>query len=177
MRRLLLALAAVLAVLAPSTSAWAHAQLVASVPTRDATLAEAPSVVTLEFNERLNPDFTTIVVSDAAQQRLPASDVVVDDVRGRVTLTGPPANGTFTVAYRVVSVDGHTVQGSYPYTVADPDLPAASASAVAAAPDADEATGGVPAGVLAGLGATGALLVAVTALLYVSGRRRAAAGS
>lgn len=171
MRKALLALAALLAVLAPGTPAWAHVQLVAADPVKDATLAKAPTAVTLTFSERLNPDFATIVVSDAAGRRVPASAPAVAAEVATVTLTPPPANGAHTVAYRVVSVDGHTVQGSYRLTVADPALPAAvpvrsaGAPAPAAAPPAD--SGGLPTGALIALGALGVLL-AVGALVLVS---------
>lgn len=175
MRKALLALAAVLAVLLPGTPAWAHAQLVSADPAKDATLPTAPTAVTLTFSERLNPDFTTIVVSDAAKQRVPASAPAVDAAAGSVTLTQALNNGSYTVAYRVVSVDGHTVQGSYAFTVKDPAKPAAApppASApAAAAPSAD--SGGIPSGVLIGLGAAGVLLAAA-AYLFLGGRRRAA---
>jgi hypothetical protein len=81
------------------------------------------------------------------------------------------ANGPYTVAYRVVSVDGHTVQGSYTFTVADPDLPAAAAAPVPTA--GSPAAGGVPAGVLIGLAALGTVLAAIAISLVVSGRRQA----
>lgn len=169
MRKALVALAAMLAVLVPGAPAWAHARLLSADPAKDATLAKAPTTVTLTFSARLNPDFATIVVSDAAGRRIPASAPAVDAGVATVTLTPPLTNGLHTVAYRVVSVDGHTVQGSYPVTLADPALPAAGASAPTAAPPAD--SGGIPTGLLIAPAALG-----VIALLgYVVGRRRAAA--
>jgi len=165
-------LAAIVAVLTPGAPAWAHAQLLAADPAKDATLARAPAAVTLTFSARLNPDFATIVVSDAAGRRIPASAPAVDAAVASVTLTPPLANGLHTVAYRVVSVDGHTVQGSYTVTLADPALQAAapSPSAGVSAPPTD--SGGLPAGALAALGV---LLAALTLLGYAVGRRRAAA--
>lgn len=178
MRRALLALAAVLAVLAPGTPAWAHVQLLSADPAKDATLTRAPTAVTLTFTERLNPDFTTIVVSDPAGRRLPAAAPAVEAATATVTLTPPPANGRHTVAYRVVSVDGHTVQGSYTVTLADPALPAAvlapTAGASAPAAASPAGSGGVPAGVLIAVAGLGVIL-AVVALLAYAGRRRAAA--
>ncbi|WP_433729508.1 copper resistance CopC family protein [Actinoplanes sp. CA-051413] len=168
MRKLMLTFAAFAAVLLPGSPAWAHAELTASAPARDATLAAAPTSVTVTFSEHLNPEFTTIVVSDSARQRLAASAPVVDAGSGTVTLSPPPGNGTYTVAYRVVSVDGHTAQGSYAFTVADPALPPAPTTAPAvAAPPVD--SGGTSTALLIGLGV---LAVAITILLYVSWRRR-----
>ncbi|GIE28691.1 hypothetical protein Ait01nite_017360 [Actinoplanes italicus] len=173
MKRLAAVIAAVLAVTAPGTPAWAHAQLMFADPAKDLTLTVAPAAVTLGFNERLRPDFTTIVVSDPARQRVAASPAVVDDKRVTLTLTGTWSNGTYTVAYRVVSVDGHTVQGSYPFTLADPNLPPAvpAPPSAAAAPASGGEDGGSN-GPLIGVGAGTVLLAALGAGLYLSGRRR-----
>lgn len=176
MKRVLLVVAALLAVLVPGTPAWAHAALVSSDPAKDASLSTAPTAVTLVFSQKINPDFATIVLSDAAAQRIPASTPAVDEVNGTITVGQPLGNGVYTVAYRVVSIDGHTVQGSYTFTVADPALPAAAPagrpSGAAAAPPA-AASGGVSAAVLIAMGAVGVLLAAVAGYLVVSGRRRA----
>ena len=176
MRKLLLALAVIVAVLLPGAPAWAHAQLVSADPAKDATLTKAPASVTLTFSERLNPDFTTIVVSDTGQQRIPASAPTVTAAAGSVTLSQPLGNGSYTVAYRVVSVDGHTVQGSYTFTVTDPALPAAvpASSAPGTAAASPAGSGGIPAAVLIGLGAGGAVLALIAAFLFVTARRRAA---
>lgn len=129
-RRLVVALAAVLAALVPGAPAWAHNSLVEAVPAKNATLTEAPATVKLSFLQKLDPEFTTIVVSDAAQQKVPADPPKVANKTGTLTLTAPLANGDYTVAYQVVSTDGHTVKGSYKFTVAA----AAAAPSSAAAP-------------------------------------------
>ncbi|MCO8269272.1 copper resistance protein CopC [Actinoplanes sp. TRM 88003] len=173
MRRVLITLAAILAVLAPPAPAWAHAKLLSADPAQSATLAKAPTSVTLTFNEELNPDFTTVVLSDAAQQRLPLAVPAVEATKARVAIDQPIGNGTYLLAYRVVSQDGHTVQGSYTFTVADPALPPAAvvaAPSAAAAPPAG--SGRIPTGVLIGLGALGIFLAAVAAYFFASGRRR-----
>jgi hypothetical protein len=169
-------LAVVLTVLVSGSPAWAHTQLLSADPATDATLATAPTTVTLVFSERLNPDFTTIVVSDAAKQRIPASAPAIERSTGTLTLGRQLGNGTYTVAYRVVSNDGHTVQGSYAFTVADPALPSAATvvQPAAAEPETSRRPGGIPTVVLIGLAVLGVVLAAVAAWLYLSGRRRTA---
>jgi methionine-rich copper-binding protein CopC len=174
-------------VLVPASPALAHNQLVSATPARDATLRKAPTAVTLGFLQRLDPEFTTVVVSDAGKRRVPSSEPAVKAKTAAVKLEQPLGNGDYTVAYRVVSVDGHTVQGSYTFTVADPaPPPAASPSAVPSPATAPSATvtpvalaapadPGVPAGVLAGIGAAGVLVAGTAIFLYVSRRRRNAA--
>ncbi|MEV4754447.1 copper resistance CopC family protein [Micromonospora sp. NPDC049559] len=86
----------------------------------------------------------TIVVTDPARRPVAAGAPAVTGTRGTVALGRLPGNGTYTVAYRVVSVDGHPVQGSYPFTLAVPDAPAAPVAAVTP-PGAGRADG-TPAG-------------------------------
>jgi methionine-rich copper-binding protein CopC len=173
MRRLLLAFAVLLAVLAPAAPAWAHNELIGSTPADGATLTRAPATISLRFLQRLNPRFTTIVVSDAARRRVPAGAPVVDGGTGTITLEPAPGNGVYTVAYRIVSVDGHTVQGDYDFTVADPSLPPASLPASAPPVTAAAERGsGLPIGVLAGAGVVVVLLAGLA--IYFLRRRPAA---
>ena len=190
-RKLLLVVAAVGVVLVPASPALAHNQLVSAKPDRNATLRKAPTEIRLAFLQRLDPKFTTVVVSDADKRPLPSAKPTVKAKTAQLKLDQPPENGKYTVAYRVVSVDGHTVDGSYTFTVAGP-APAsaaapsavASADGPAAAPSAAATTlAAVPAsddsamsnGLLAGLGAVVLVLAAVVIFLYVSRRRRTAA--
>ncbi|MEV0003694.1 copper resistance CopC family protein [Micromonospora sp. NPDC050980] len=184
--RAVAALAAALTalLLAPATPAAAHNALQSATPAQDARLTTAPTSVTLRFLQRLNPEFTTIVLSDADRRKVATGAPAVDGTAGTVTVDRPLANGTYTVAYRVVSADGHPVQGSYRFTVADPAAPTAStaaeptaagasadadgaASPVSAAGDLDD---GPPVALVAG-GLVAALAVAGAALLLLRRRR------
>ncbi|MEU9512353.1 copper resistance protein CopC [Micromonospora sp. NPDC048169] len=175
--------------LVPATPAAAHNSLQEATPARDARLTSAPTQVTLRFMQRLNPAFTTITLSDAGRRAVPTGAPAVDGVTGTVTIDEPLVNGTYTVAYRVVSRDGHPVQGSYRFTVADPAAPEPSAPASAAAsastgadtsagagePDASgtrSGDDGPPVALLAG-GAVAGLLVVTGIVLLVVRRARA----
>lgn len=122
--------AAVAVLLLPAAPASAHNSLRSASPARGDRLVTAPSEVTLEFLEALKPAFTTIVLSDGAGRQMPAGEpVVVTGSKATLPITGTLPNGSYTVAYRVVSADGHPVQGSYGFTIADPAAPAAPAAA------------------------------------------------
>ena len=119
-RRLRAAVAAMLAaaVLAPDLG-LAHAFLVKAAPAARATLARAPDRVQLWFNERLEPAYSSISVWDAAGAKVDggAGAVSAEDPR-RLDLTLPPlAPGRYMVRFRVLSVDGHVVESSVPFTV------------------------------------------------------------
>ncbi|MFG1867261.1 copper resistance CopC family protein [Micromonospora arborensis] len=176
-RVLVAVLAILVALLVPAGPAWAHNSLRSASPAKDSTLPSAPTELTLEFMQRLDPTFTTIVLTDAAKRKIPTGDPVVAGARSTVRVSDTLPNGTYTVAYRVVSADGHPVQGSYPFTVADPSATAAPTSAAAqgaspSAAAAAEPDRGPGAGVLVGGGALAALAVVATSLLWRRSARR-----
>ncbi|WP_329010670.1 copper resistance protein CopC [Micromonospora rifamycinica] len=169
-------LAAGLALLVAATPARAHNSLTSASPAREATLPSAPTEITLEFLARLDPAFTTIVLTDGTKRRVPTGDPVVTGTKSTVQLTDTLPNGTYTVAYRVVSADGHPVQGSYPFTVADP-AGAAAPTAVPTTGPASPAVAAVTAGGGGGRGtvlgvAGGAAVVLILAVGVLRWRRR-----
>ncbi|WP_431897909.1 copper resistance CopC family protein [Micromonospora haikouensis] len=133
------ALAALAVLVAPAAPAAAHNSLASATPAADARLATPPSEITVRFLQKLNPELTTVVLSDAARRVVPTGVPVVAGTRATVTVAEPLPDGTYTVAYRVVSTDGHPVQGSYRFTVADPA--ATAAAPVSPPPTAAPASG------------------------------------
>lgn len=112
---MLLAIAAT----ALAETAGAHAFLVKSVPARRATLLRPPTRVELWFNERLEPAYSTASVTDAGGKRVDSGDVKVGPEDLKLLSVSLPtlAPGTYTVRFRVLSVDGHVVESEYPFTV------------------------------------------------------------
>jgi methionine-rich copper-binding protein CopC len=110
-----------LLVLAPVLG-WAHAYLVKSSPARRAVLVRPPTEVQLWFNERLEAAFSKLTVVDATGRQVDTGAVRVgpDDPK-RLSVGVPPlAPGTYTVRYRVLSVDGHIVESDFPFTIREP---------------------------------------------------------
>jgi hypothetical protein len=104
--------------LAPAL-AWGHAALVRSTPAPRATLARAPGRVRLWFNERLEPAFARVSVWDGQGRQVDRQDVLVGPEDPKALSVGIPTlgPGPYTVKYRVLSVDGHVVEGSFRFTV------------------------------------------------------------
>ncbi len=121
--RLPIASALALALSALPPAALAHAVLVKAQPAGRATLTRAPERVQLWFNERLEPAYSTVSVWDAAGARVDAGNgaVSAEDPR-RLEVSLPAlAAGRYVVRFRVLSVDGHIVDSSLPFTIkADP---------------------------------------------------------
>lgn len=126
-----LLVALTLLVAGPAPAAWAHADLASSIPADGEQLDAPPDDVLLTFNEDLLADTVVVSVEDSAGLVVRVLELQVDGPDVYVTwppgLTGPD----YTVNYRVVSQDGHPVEGSLAFSV---DTPAESPSASAATP-------------------------------------------
>jgi copper resistance protein C len=108
----------ILLLVIPSTC-WSHAYLVKSSPARRAVLPGAPARLVLWFNERLEAQFSQVTVWNTQGQQVDRSDVQVDPADAKQLSVGIqtlPA-GTYTVKYRVLSVDGHVVESEFSFTV------------------------------------------------------------
>jgi methionine-rich copper-binding protein CopC len=101
------------------TDAGAHAVLVRSSPPARASLARPPERVQLWFNERLEPAYSRVSVWDRGGQQVDAGDAAIDPGEPTRLVVGliPLAAGTYTVKFRVLSVDGHLVESEFPFTV------------------------------------------------------------
>lgn len=107
------------AILLVPAAASAHASLVKSAPARRAVVDTPPARVQLWFNERLEPAFSRLSVWDARKTQVDLKDVQVAPDDPKQLSVGIPAlgAGTYTVRFRVLSVDGHVVESEFPFTV------------------------------------------------------------
>ena len=120
--RLLLACAVVLAgaaYLSVPGKAFAHAQLEKSRPAPRASLKNAPQTVQLWFNEQLEPAFSIATVVDDKGKIVSSGPAHVDDADPKLLVVPVPVlgPGKYEVRYQVLSVDGHTVESSFRFTV------------------------------------------------------------
>lgn len=115
LRALLVALAAAVLAIAGALPASAHASLVRSSPTADSTLTAVPPEVALTFNEEINPQFASVTVRSGSTTAS-TGDLEVDGATIYQPIDPEMPAGTYTVAYRVTSADGHPVSGSFDFT-------------------------------------------------------------
>jgi methionine-rich copper-binding protein CopC len=101
------------------TIGWPHAYLVKSSPARRAVLFTAPTRIQLWFNERLEAQFSVLSVWDREGKQVDLRDAQVSpDEPKKLSVGVPPlAPGTYTVKFRVLSVDGHIVEDQFPFTL------------------------------------------------------------
>ena len=116
--------AALLTLVAPRIAS-AHAILLRSEPTKDARLSSAPRGVRMWFSEDLTPVISTAAVLDAQSQRVDNRDARISPGDSREMDLTLPANlppGPYLVLWRTGSADdGHTLRGSFLFTILNPD--------------------------------------------------------
>jgi len=179
---LLLSASAALAVL-PSTK---HATLVSSEPAANSRLASPPAQVRLVYSEPIEGKLAKVSIVPAAGMpivlRAAGDPRDVHAVIAPVNALGP---GSYKVEWRVVSADGHRVDGSFSFTVGDtmvsaPAAPVTSQPARPAPREEPEVWGPAAFGaplipaVLRGTG-LGALMAATGLLLFMAGAKPDAA--
>lgn len=148
------ALLAAAALLVPTLPAAAHDELVSTDPSADAVLDALPPQITFTFSADVLTDAgaTVVEVTDSSGTSLTDGAPEVAGTEVTQALAGT-ASGTVTVKWRVVSSDGHPIDGDLAFTVpqasASPSAtptataapaPTASESASAAAEDSGAAT-------------------------------------
>ena len=109
-------------ILLGSVSASAHAELEASNPIADSVIGAMPAQIELSFGETLmvvegSAEANQVTVSDAKGNRVDDKKTVVADRMASVGVAPGAAEGVYTVAYRVVSEDGHPIEGSFKFEV------------------------------------------------------------
>jgi methionine-rich copper-binding protein CopC len=105
----------------PAATADAHAFLDHADPRVGSTVHAAPHTLTLWFTQDLEPAFCTLEVRDASGARVESGKASVG-AGGRnvmrITLK-PLSPGTYTVSWRVLSVDTHTSEGTFNFHVGE----------------------------------------------------------
>lgn len=101
-------------------TASAHATLIGSDPADGATLSTAPTTVTLTFDDSLEDFEPVVTVSGPDGGQFQAGDATIDGATLSSAVLPLTAAGTYTIAYRVVSDDGHPVEGQVRFDLAVP---------------------------------------------------------
>jgi copper transport protein len=114
--RTLAAAAALLVAAASAPSAWAHARIVSTSPGDGAVLASPPPRATIRFDDTIRVLSGTTVVGNADKRPVTAGK---PNASGRfVTIPLRKLHdGDYTVRWRVLSDDGHTVEGVFAFAV------------------------------------------------------------
>jgi methionine-rich copper-binding protein CopC len=147
MRKALLTLAlTAVAMLGMATPALAHNVLISTDPGKGASLDTGPSKITLTFDAPVQGgdiNQVSVLGPNNTQWAEGTAEINSNVVTAAVRPLGPA--GTYTVGYRILSADGHPVEGEYTFTLTKPGngTPATASAATGAAVQSG-GSGGVP---------------------------------
>ena len=112
------ALAGLCLILSSPTS-FAHGQIVTSYPLMDSVSSPTPSQVWIEFDGELQliegEVVNTLKVTDSTGLVVSSEEAVIEGSKISTQVSDQSVGGVFTVQYRIVSEDGHPVEGSYTF--------------------------------------------------------------
>ncbi len=141
MRKFSLGLLAILCLILSAPTSFAHGEIVTSYPLRDSTSSPTPTQVWIEFDGELQlidgEVVNTLKVTDPTGLVVSAEEAIIEGSRISSQISDQSVGGVFTVEYRIVSEDGHPVEGSYTFE-ASPGFEATEMiepTTVATAPD------------------------------------------
>jgi methionine-rich copper-binding protein CopC len=101
------------------TFATAHTELLSSDPAAGSVVETWPSEISLTFNEELQSigaeKSNFVVVNNAVGDQISADDEKLTGSTIKVSLDPNTIEGPVLVYYRVVSADGHAVEGEYTF--------------------------------------------------------------
>lgn len=133
MRKILGSVAAACALLVAGIAlpsvAVAHSALVSTSPPNDAVLDAAPREVSFTFNEDLLDGADTLSINDSTGTNVASLQAKPNGPTVSIPWPAGLASGVYQVAYRVVSADGHPVQGAISFTLAADSVAASNSPA------------------------------------------------
>lgn len=112
----------IFAIFPGNSTVHAHATLVEMEPAEDIVAEEAPSSLTLTFNEPIEHDLAMLTIYDSNAKPVFTGNPDDGVEKSPKLEFSPPdlEDGTYTVKWNVVSADGHPVGGSYAFAVGEP---------------------------------------------------------
>lgn len=110
---------AVAALVVPA-ALWFHTHLTHSSPSKDETVAAAPTQVRLWFSQKPEVGLTSVTLLAADSSKVPTGKAAKTDdtLSVAVPIEGALQPGSYVVRWRTASKDGHPVKGQYAFTVA-----------------------------------------------------------
>ena len=119
-RKMVLAMTALLSCSVIATNAQAHAKLTSANPPADAVIAQSPKELRMTFNESLIPKFSGVELKTQQGQKVETGMAAADPADKKqmvIPLPAVLADGVYSVKWHAVSEDTHHLEGTYSFTV------------------------------------------------------------
>lgn len=119
-----------------ATPASAHSELLASSPENGSTVSDV-SEVGLTFGEEIVGEYTTISLTSETGAAVELAALTMDATNTVITariVSAPLVDGTYSVGYYIVSIDGHPIEGTLSFVVSGSPAPVPVEPTESAAP-------------------------------------------
>lgn len=128
--------------LALAQPAFGHASLIKTYPVGNAKIGSLPDKISLDFDEELIDlgSGYRLSVIDPNGDEITTGDVVINVANISRSMKPSTVAGNYKVSYRVVSNDGHVVEGEFGFTLANRETPSPAGSTNEPAPNASAST-------------------------------------
>ncbi|GAA0385691.1 copper resistance protein C [Acrocarpospora corrugata] len=159
---------------APAASA--HDSLKRSAPAKNASVSGVQTIE-LEYSARVR--FPAVVLHDVAGRPVALAKPRPEGRLVRADVSGPLAPGGYVIAWRVVSSDGHPIEGEIPFTITGGAAsvtsasPSSSQASPAPAAAEDTSSAGIPGWLWIGL----AVLAGIGVLVWINPLRGSRTGN
>lgn len=113
---------AALGMLAGAPPAWAHATIVSTSPADGAILKQAPTQVSVTYDEPVgvSPDSLRVFAPNGSRVDTGGTKHGSEPQQIVIALNSGLGHGTYTVAWHVISADSHPVQGAFTFSIGAP---------------------------------------------------------
>ncbi|SDP84220.1 hypothetical protein SAMN04487914_1567 [Arthrobacter sp. ok909] len=168
--RFLLTLATAAFLMVPAAAAQAHDALETTDPPNGSVLGTVPATIGLTFNHTPIAIGSVVHVRDATgTDQADGPVAILDNHVSQAVKAGAP-EGNYTVVWRVVSSDGHPIDGTFIFTAGAANT-AAAATPSSPGPAPADTSGAVPAGLITAGAVALVLVIAFVALSVIIKRR------
>ncbi|NUU33418.1 copper resistance CopC family protein [Arthrobacter sp. C9C5] len=160
--RCLLTLATAALLMVPAAAAQAHDVLETTDPANGSTVRTVPAKIGLTFDHTPIALGSVVRVEDATGVDQADGPVTIVDNHVSQAVKADAPDGKYKVIWRVVSSDGHPIEGTFTFT-------ADAASTASATPSASPAPGGNSTGLQTGLLTAGVVGIVLVITLVMAG--------
>lgn len=119
-RKISMAMIALISLAGIATGAQAHAKFTAASPAADTVVAASPKELRIIFNEGLIAKFSGVEVKSKDGTKIETGAAIIDPADKKQLVVPLPtalADGLYSVKWHAVSEDTHHLEGTYSFTV------------------------------------------------------------